>query len=413
MCGALKSQCRRRRSRTLNLHLGVTARIERSVTPHARACAVCMLLTYGCAGRERLWQETQHRASQHRASPTARAPPCTAAMREYHQWELESWVSWRPAAPAAAAAAEQAAGGARAEHATEATEAMEAARHATADNATDRQRLTDVKGAAAHAQEEAGVRQGEAGADAHVTTQNHDAVTHAKCYSTNAQCAQEDAAEEAGEAGDSRTDEQDAAANAGHCQAPPAQQVRQVRPPQKQVALQVHRLPLSVPQDPRAQGTSYSAVNAASLAAGAAGQARQVESAVHSGHGISGADASRAPRGHFLGARQASDLDGFRHGFVSSPLLRDLLAPDILSRSRDNMQPPQQLQPHDQWLSAHSCADLASSASSPPPMSCLGACYRWRRKSVLAVVVWDRLARGHVVARWQRWHPVLYDDIVC
>jgi hypothetical protein len=38
-------------------------------------------------------------------------------------------------------------------------------------------------------------------------------------------------------------------------------------------------------------------------------------------------------------------------------------------------------------------------------------CYRWRRKSVYAVVAWDALGRGHVLARWQRWHQVLYDDV--
>jgi hypothetical protein len=39
-----------------------------------------------------------------------------------------------------------------------------------------------------------------------------------------------------------------------------------------------------------------------------------------------------------------------------------------------------------------------------------GWCFRWRRKSVFAVVAYDGLGVGHVVARWQHWHNVLYDD---
>lgn len=121
---------------------------------------------------------------------------------------------------------------------------------------------------------------------------------------------------------------------------------------------------------------------------------------------------------HFLGARQVSFFDGYvpsAHVCNDNDNVKSASLPlesthkahgtngtDGQECKRDQTSTPPPFEPNDSLLSRRKCEALSEGEK----------CYRWRRKSVYAVVVLDSGKTGHVLARWQRWHPVLYDDVV-
>ena len=69
----------------------------------------------------------------------------------------------------------------------------------------------------------------------------------------------------------------------------------------------------------------------------------------------------------------------------------------------------QPAQDHDRRLSPRSCDDRDIGEDRSETGG--NWCFRWRRKSVYAVIAHDGVGVGHVLARWQHWHNVIYDDV--